>query len=115
MALLQWKQFSRDISTGGNFTGSLNITGSVFLNGIDLSKTIDTSVFQYSGSSTNINGGLTLNLDDPDNTFKILSGGKPIFEITNSGSLQFTPQDTPPPAEPGSIYYGTDRTFYFGV
>ena len=36
MALIQWKQLDTDL-TSSLYSGSLNVTGSIVLNGIDLS------------------------------------------------------------------------------
>ena len=37
MALIKWKQLSKDLSTHANLTGSLKVTGSILLNGAAVS------------------------------------------------------------------------------
>ena len=120
MALIQWKQISPHLSGSGNLTGSLNVLGTFTLNGQPIS-TIDASVFNKTGSyasatsDIHITGSLRLKLDGVSKYFAVNVGGKDKFKVNEQGVVVLHPFSTPPTAVTGSIYYGIDNAFYFGL
>ena len=120
MALIQWKQISPHLSGSGNLTGSLNVLGTFTLNGQPIS-TIDASVFNKTGSyasatsDIHITGSLRLKLDGVSKYFAVNVGGIDKFKVNEQGVVVLHPFSTPPTAVTGSIYYGIDNAFYFGL
>ena len=120
MALIQWKQIRPHLSGSGNLTGSLNVLGTFTLNGQPIS-TIDASVFNKTGSyasatsDIHITGSLRLKLDGVSKYFAVNVGGKDKFKVNEQGVVVLHPFSTPPTAVTGSIYYGIDNAFYFGL
>jgi len=85
MALIQWKQLDTDL-TSSLYSGSLNVTGSIVLNGIDLS--IDQNIFQQTGSywNTTRNIGVTGSITATEGISGSFSGsGANLFDIPASG------------------------------
>jgi len=118
MALIQWKQLDVDLSNSV-YSGSLNVTGSIVLNGIDLS--INQSIFRQTGSYWNttrnigITGSFQLNLDGGvNNYFAVSVGGQEKVKINTEGTLQLAPQDITPTAVSGGIFYSSSDAFYLG-
>jgi len=118
MALIQWKQLDVDLSNSV-YSGSLNVTGSIVLNGIDLS--INQSIFRQTGSYWNttrnvgITGSFQLNLDGgAQNYFAVSVGGQEKVKINTQGTLQLAPQDITPTAVSGGIFYSSSDAFYLG-
>jgi len=118
MALVQWKQISSNL-TDTVYTGSLNITGSIELNGINLS-TINQGIFRQTGSYWNtsrnvgITGSFQLNLNGVSDYFSVVSNGTETIKITEEGTLQLVSQSiTPPPIE-GGLFYSASNSFYLG-
>ena len=120
MALIQWKQISPHLSGSGDLTGSLNVLGTFTLNGQPIS-TIDASVFNKTGSyasatsDIHITGSLRLKLDGVSDYFAVNVGGNDKFKVNEQGLVVLHPFSTPPTAVTGSIYYGIDNAFYFGL
>ena len=118
MALIQWKQLDTDL-TSSLYTGSFNVTGSIVLNGIDLS--INQSIFRQTGSYWNttrnvgITGSFQLNLDGGvNNYFAVSVGGQEKIKVNTEGTLQLAPQDQTPTAVTGGIFYSSSDAFYLG-
>lgn len=117
MALIQWKQLDTDL-TGSVYTGSFNVTGSIVLNGIDLS--INQSIFRQTGSYWNttrnvgITGSFQLALNGVDQYFAVSVGGQEKVKVNTEGTLQLTPQNTTPTAVSGGIFYSSSDAFYLG-
>lgn len=117
MALIQWKQLDTDLA-GSVYSGSFNVTGSLFLNGIDLA--IDTSLFKQTGSYWNttndigITGSLQLQLDGDMDYFAISVSGSEKVKVNTQGVLQLLPQEETPEAVPGGIFYSSSDAFYVG-
>lgn len=117
MALIQWKQLDTDL-TGSVYTGSFNVSGSIVLNGIDLS--INQSIFRQTGSYWNttrnvgITGSFELNLDGAQNYFAVSVGGQEKVRVNNQGTLQLVSQSVTPTAIAGGIFYSSSDAFYFG-
>jgi hypothetical protein len=117
MALIQWKQLDTDL-TSSLYSGSLNITGSIVLNGIDLA--INQSIFRQTGSYWNttrnigITGSFQLALEEVGQYFAISVGGQEKIKVNTEGTLQLTPQDPAPTAVSGGIFYSSSDAFYLG-
>lgn len=117
MALIQWKQLDTDL-TSSLYSGSLNITGSIVLNGIDLS--INQSIFRQTGSYWNttrnigITGSFQLALNGVDEYFAVSVGGQEKIKINTEGTLQLTPQEVTPAAVSGGIFYSSSDAFFLG-
>lgn len=117
MALIQWKQLDTDL-TSSLYSGSLNVTGSIVLNGIDLS--INQSIFRQTGSYWNttrnigITGSFQLNLSEVGQYFAISVGGQEKIKVNTEGTLQLAPQEITPTAVSGGIFYSSSDAFYLG-
>lgn len=117
MALIQWKQLDTDL-TSSLYSGSLNVTGSIVLNGIDLS--IDQSIFQQTGSYWNttrnigITGSVQLALDGVTDYFTVSVQGQEKIKINEQGTLQLLSQSVTPNAVPGGIFYSGSNEFFLG-
>lgn len=123
MALIQWKQISPHISGSGDLTGSLNILGDITVNGESVLTTaeIDPSVFKKTGSyhsatdDIHVTGSFKLKLDGASQYFAVNVGGKDKFKVNEEGVVVLHPFTIPPTPVTGSIYYGADNAFYFGL
>ena len=117
MALIQWKQLDTDL-TSSLYSGSLNVTGSIVLNGIDLS--INQSIFRQTGSYWNttrnigITGSFQLNLNEVDQYFAISVGGQEKIKVNTEGTLQLAPQRVTQTAVTGGIFYSSSDAFFLG-
>lgn len=117
MALIQWKQLDTDL-TGSVYTGSFNVSGSIVLNGIDLS--INQSIFRQTGSYWNttrnigITGSFQLAFNGVDQYFAVSVGGQEKIKVNTEGILQLAPQDQTPTAVSGGIFYSSSDAFYLG-
>jgi hypothetical protein len=117
MAQIQWKQIDTEL-TGSLYTGSFNVTGSIVLNGVDLS--LDSNIFKQTGSYWNttnnvgITGSLQLALDGVDQYFAISVAGQEVIKVNTEGTLQLTPQDQTPTAVTGGIFYSSSDAFFLG-
>ncbi len=117
MALIQWKQLDTDL-TGSVYTGSFNVSGSIVLNGIDLS--INQSIFRQTGSYWNtsrnvgITGSFQLTLDGVDQYFAVSVGGQEKIKVNTEGTLQLAPQENTPTAVSGGIFYSSSDAFFLG-
>ena len=117
MALIQWKQLDTDL-TSSLYSGSLNVTGSIVLNGIDLS--INQSIFRQTGSYWNttrnigITGSFQLALNGVDQYFAVSVGGQEKVKVNTEGTLQLISQSTLPTPVAGGIFYSSSDAFYLG-
>lgn len=117
MALIQWKQLDTDL-TGSVYTGSFNVSGSIVLNGIDLS--INQSIFRQTGSYWNtsrnvgITGSFQLALNGVDQYFAVSVGGQEKVKVNTEGTLQLAPQEITPTAVSGGIFYSSSDAFFLG-
>ena len=119
MALIRWKQLTGDLNGAPVFTGSLQISGSIVLNGIDLS--INQSIFRQTGSYWNttrnigITGSFQLALDGGvGNYFAVSVGGNEKIKVNTEGTLQLAPQSVTPTAVTGGIFYSSSDAFFLG-
>jgi len=118
--LLQWNQISPEVGEV-SLTGSINLSGSFFLNDVDiLQQVADSGIFRQTGSfwaTTNnlqITGSLKVNLPEEE-TFEIATEGTERFKINEEGVLVLAPFiDTPTPVFGGIIYSGSNE-FFLGL
>lgn len=117
MALIQWKQLDVDLSNSV-YSGSFNVTGSIVLNGIDLS--INQSIFRQTGSYWNttnnigITGSFQLALNGVDQYFAVSVAGQEKLKVNTEGTLQLAPQNQTPTAVSGGLFYSGSDEFYLG-
>ena len=117
MALVQWKQLDTDL-TSSLYTGSFNVTGSIVLNGVDLS--LDQNIFKQTGSYWNttrnigITGSFQLALNGVDQYFAVSVDGQEKIKVNTEGTLQLAPQETAPTAVTGGIFYSSSDAFFLG-
>lgn len=118
MALIQWKQLDTDL-TSSLYSGSLNVTGSIVLNGIDLS--INQSIFRQTGSYWNttrnigITGSLSLNINPSNNDSVVVSvSGQEKLRVNTEGIVQLASQSPTPTPIAGGIFYSSSDAFYLG-
>lgn len=117
MALVQWKQLDTDL-TSSLYTGSFNVTGSIVLNGVDLS--LDQNIFKQTGSYWNttrnigITGSFQLALNGVDQYFTVSVDGQEKIKVNTEGTLQLAPQEIAPTAVTGGIFYSSSDAFFLG-
>jgi len=120
MRLVQWKQIDRELRDAPTYTGSLAISGSIVLNDVDLNEIIEYSIFRPTGSFFNttnnigITGSFVLELDGVEDYFSVSVDGQQALKINTEGTLQLSPQEQPPTAVTGGIYYGIEDEYYLG-
>lgn len=117
MALIQWKQLDSTLADTV-YTGSLNVTGSLLLNGIDLS--INQSIFRQTGSYWNttndigVTGSFQVQLETTSSFFAVNVAGEEKVKVNGEGILQLAPQVDTPTAVAGGIFYSSSDAFYVG-
>ena len=117
MALIQWKQLDTDLASS-LYSGSFNVTGSIVLNGIDLS--LDQNIFKQTGSYWNttrnigITGSFQLTLNGVDEYFAVSVGGQEKIKVNTEGTLELAPQAVTPTAVSGGLFYSSSDAFYLG-
>ena len=117
MALIQWKQLDTDL-TSSLYSGSFNVTGSIVLNGVDLS--LDQNIFKQTGSYWNttrnigITGSFQLAFNGVDQYFAVSVAGQEKIKVNTEGTLQLAPQSQAPTAVTGGIFYSSSDAFYLG-
>jgi hypothetical protein len=117
MALIQWKQIATEL-TGSVYTGSFNVSGSIVLNGIDITNN---NIFQQTGSYWNttrnigITGSLQLSLNGVNEYFAISVAGQEKVKVNTEGTLQLIAQEQTPTAVAGGIFYSSSDAFYLGL
>jgi hypothetical protein len=118
MALIQWKQLDTALADTV-YTGSFNVTGSILLNGVDLS--IDESIFKQTGSYWNttrnigITGSLQVQLNGTTDYFAINIAGEEKVKINTEGVVQLAPLEETPSAVAGGLFYSASDAFYVGL
>ncbi len=118
MSLIQWKQIDPELRGDGQLTGSLYLSGSFFLNDINIQQEIAKSgIFSQTGSfwaTTNnleVTGSFSINLPNQQ-TFNVSTEGTERLKINEEGVLVLTPfTDTPTPISGGLIYSGSNEFF----
>lgn len=118
MSLIQWKQIDPELRQDGQLTGSLALTGSFFLNNIDvLQQILQSGIFNQTGSfwaTTNnlqVTGSFKVQLPENE-TFEISTQEEKRFQINQEGVLVLSPfTDEPTPIAGGLIYSGSNEFF----
>jgi hypothetical protein len=122
MSLIQWKQIDPELRQNGNITGSLRLSGSFFLNDVNiLEEIVQSGIFRQTGSfwsTTNnlqITGSLGIELDGEEDEFYISVTGSKKVEVNTEGVLILHPFEyTPTPVTGGLLYSGSNE-FFLGL
>jgi len=120
MALIQWKQIDPNLETDGHLTGSLSISGSLFINNQEITSTGVSSIFSETGSyysTTNnlkITGSLTVDISDTDKEFSVENNGNSIFKVNRDGFIKLTENNSTPIPEAGGMMYSSSNEFFLG-
>ena len=122
MAAIDWEQISREISGSGNFTGSLNLSVSYFLNNVNLLTIIESSgIFRQTGSFYNtttnvgITGSLFVDLNGSTDTFDVKVQGEDRVKVNEEGVLVLNPFINTPTAVSGGVFYSGSNEFFLGL
>ena len=104
------------------FTGSVFITGSFFLNNVDILTEIQTSgIFRQTGSFYNttnnigITGSFSVDLDGTADTVDISVSGASKVKVNEEGVVVLGQFDSTPTPVTGGIFYSSSNNFYFGT
>jgi len=117
MALIQWKQIDPQLRGDGYLTGSLDITGSLMLNGIDVGAS---GIFKQTGSvwtTTNdleITGSLRLELDGVSDYFSVDINGESQVKVNEQGVFQLASKDSTPSAVAGGMFFSSSNEYFLG-
>jgi len=117
MALITWRQIDT-ILADSIYTGSFNVTGSIFLNGVDLTE--GGSIFTQTGSYWNttrnigVTGSLQLSFDGVQDYFSITVAGTETLKVNTEGILEMTPQLSTPTPVSGGLFYSSSDAFFLG-
>jgi len=102
------------------FTGSVNITGSFFLNDKTIVEEVgvifrQTGSFFSATSPIKITGSLNVELDGSTETFDISISGEKKFEVNEEGVVVLAKFATAPTAVSGGFFYSSSNDFYLGM
>lgn len=121
MSLIQWKQIDPELREDGQLTGSLYLTGSFFLNDINILEQIqDSGIFRQTGSfwsTTNnlqVTGSFGVNLPSGQ-TFEIATEGQKKVEVNQEGVLVLSPFTNTPTPVSGGVIYSASNEFFLGL
>lgn len=113
--------FGNSFDDTHEFTGSVNITGSLSINNQDINVIIgSSSLFQRTGSfwaTTNdveVTGSLRLELDGVEKFFSIDINGVSQVKVNQEGVLQLAAREIAPSAVEGGLFYSSSNEFYLG-
>jgi hypothetical protein len=117
---LDWQYINPEI-TEVSLTGSIDLTGSFFLNNQDILQQIESSgIFKQTGSfwaTTNdieITGSLKVELPE-EKTFQVSNPTGLKFEINQEGVLVLIPFEETPTPVPGGLIYSGSNEFLVGL
>jgi len=103
-------------------TGSFVVSGSFFLNNVDIRDSVGRSgIFTQTGSFYNttnnvgITGSLFVNLNGTTDLINITIQGEPKIKVNEEGVLQLKEFSSPPTPVTGGIFYSTSNEFYLGM
>ena len=120
MALIQWKQIDPNLESDGNLTGSLSISGSLFLNNQEITPGGISSIFSKTGSyhstfnDLKVTGSLNIDISDSGDEFTVEKDGNFIFKVDRQGMIRLTENSTSPTPVEGAMMYSSSNEFYFG-
>ena len=114
-------KFGDTLDDRHDFTGSVNLTGSFFLNEVDILQEIQNSgIFRQTGSywsTTNnlkVTGSLNIELDGSQQFMSVNVNGVEKLKINTEGVLVFGAFDSPPTPVSGGMYYSSNDEFFLG-
>ena len=102
------------------FTGSVNITGSFFLNDKTIVEEVGV-IFRQTGSyfsatsPIKITGSLGVELDGSSETFDVSVSGEKKFTVNDEGVVVLGAFSSPPTAVSGGFYYSSGNEFFVGM
>lgn len=122
MSTIAWKQLSRNFFDQAAFTGSLYITGSFFLNDINILQQIQESgILKRTGSywaattDLQITGSVDIKLDGSEDTFSVDVNNESKFKINEEGVAVFGSfLEAPTPVE-GGLFFSQSKEFFVGL
>lgn len=121
MSLIQWKQIDPELKGDGQLSGSLEVSGSFFLNNVDILQQIqDSGIFQQTGSffatsnNLQVTGSFKINLPVSE-TFEISTQEDRRLQINEEGVLVLSPFFNTPTAITGGILYSGSNEFFLGL
>ena len=122
MSFIQWKQIDPRLYDDARLTGSLYLSGSFFLNNVEILPAISSSgIFTKTGSfwATNndvqITGSFGVNLKSGDNFQVSTESSSVVLEVNEEGVLVLSPfSDSPTPITGGIMFSGSNE-FYLGL
>jgi len=121
MSLIQWKQIDTRLYDDARLTGSLYLSGTFFLNDVDILQQVGTSgIFRQTGSfwaTTNdlqVTGSFKVQLQQSD-TFEITSGSQQMLEVNEEGVLVLGAFSNTPTPVSGGLIYSSSNEFYVGM
>lgn len=121
MKLVQWKQIEKNLKQDGKLTGSLELSGSFFLNNIDILNEIQNSgIFRQTGSfwsTTNniqITGSFNVFLTG-STTFTVTNQSNNELEYNQDGILIISPISTSPTPIVGGMMFSGSNEFFLGL
>lgn len=122
MSLIQWKQIDPELRDDGNLTGSLYLSGSFFLNDVNILQEIQQSgIFRQTGSfwaTTNniqITGSLGIELDGEGQELLVSVSGSDKFKINEEGVLVLSAFEQTPTPIPGGLIFSGSNEFFLGL
>lgn len=129
-------EISPVLKSGATITGSLNVSGVIYRNGVEVGTSTDSF---WTANSTTRNGSLSRNSDigigtsEPDaeihisredsssNDFFLIKDStgptdKTVFSVKQDGVVQLKANDSAPTVQEGGLYYNsTEKALYIGV
>jgi len=121
MKLVQWKQIEKNLKQDGKLTGSLELSGSFFLNNVDIvSQILNSGIFRQTGSYWATTNNLQVT-----GSFDIVLTGSSTFTITNEsddtllynqdGILIISPISSSPSPIVGGLMFSGSNEFFLGL
>lgn len=114
-------KFGDTLDDRHTFTGSVNITGSFFLNNTDILQQIQASgIFRQTGSywsATNdlkVTGSFNIGLDGSEDVVTVDVNGTERFKVNEEGVVVLGPFYSTPTPVSGGMYYSGSNEFFLG-
>lgn len=122
MSFIQWKQIDPVLYDNGKLTGSLQISGSFFLNDVNILSLVGTSgIFQKTGSfwasneDIQITGSFGVELKSGDNFQVSTENEGTAVEVTQQGVFVLHPFSSTPTPITGGIMFSGSNEFFVGI